>query len=539
MDAEPETTWSQMSIGSISVMRTSKHNHEEVIMAEIVIGVDGGTTAVKAVAFSLSGDVVSTRHESVPVRYGDHGEAEQDMNQIWEAVAACIHSVADALGPEDDVVAVGLTGQGDGAWLIDEDGTPVRPAATWLDGRASERVEQWNDDGRASRVFDVTGTKVFGGLFPVLMEELLETDGSRVRRAATHLNCKDWIRFKLTGNRLTDYTEASRSYLDATTAQGFSRELAEDLGQSELLDLLPEIRRSEDIGGYLTEEASHEVGLPVGTPVGVGMLDIAVTGVGLGAAHDGEGWLILGTTGFVGTLLPSIEDRRSKESMLVATGRGTQVLEFMAPMTGTPNLDWIRRTLGLADESWQSIEARARRSTPGANGVVYLPYASPGGERAPFVDTNASASWMGMSLTTTPEDVLRSVYEGVALSLADCVSHLAMSGDLVVSGGGFRSDLVCEILADITGKCVVRQSAPEAGARGAAVLALVAAGRYDTIGDASAAMACSFETFDPHPERGEIYQAVANVYSESRSAIRPMWPRMRALRQIKEADNER
>ncbi|MDU3568807.1 MAG: FGGY family carbohydrate kinase, partial [Cutibacterium avidum] len=108
-----------MSIGSISAMRTSKHNHEEVIMAEIVIGVDGGTTAVKAVAFSLSGDVVSTRHESVPVRYGDHGEAEQDMNQIWEAVATCINGVADALGPEEDVVAVGLTGQGDGAWLID------------------------------------------------------------------------------------------------------------------------------------------------------------------------------------------------------------------------------------------------------------------------------------------------------------------------------------------------------------------------------------------------------------------------------------
>ena len=175
----------------------------------------------------------------------------------------------------------------------------------------------------------------------------------------------------------------------------------------------------------------------------------------------------------------------------MATGRGTQVLEFMAPMTGTPNLDWIRHTLGLADESWETIEARARLSRPGANGVVYLPYASPGGERAPFVDTNASASWMGMSLTTTPEDVLRSVYEGVALSLADCVAHLAMTGDLVVSGGGFRSDLVCEILADVTGQCVVRQSAPEAGARGAAVLALVSGGRYDTVEDASTAMTCS------------------------------------------------
>lgn len=191
-------------------------------MAEIVIGVDGGTTAVKAVAFNLSGDVVSTRRESVSVTYGDHGEAEQDMNQIWEAVATCIRSVADVLDPADDVVAIGLTGQGDGAWLVDEKGTPVRPAAIWLDGRASQRAEQWNDDGRAVRVFEVTGTKIFGGLFPLLIEELLETDPQNTRRAATHLNCKDWIRFKLTGERLTDYTEASRSYLDAATAEGFS-----------------------------------------------------------------------------------------------------------------------------------------------------------------------------------------------------------------------------------------------------------------------------------------------------------------------------
>ncbi|BCY25464.1 hypothetical protein KB1_14540 [Cutibacterium modestum] len=132
-----------------------------------------------------------------------------------------------------------------------------------------------------------------------------------------------------------------------------------------------------------------------------------------------------------------------------------------------------------------------------------------------------------MSLTTTPDDVLRSVYEGVALSLADCGDHLGMTGDLVVSSGGFRSDLICEVLADVTGRSVVRQSAPETGARGAAVLALTVAGRYDTVEDAAAAMTCSFECFDPHPERGRI----------SRVAIRPVWPSMREIRNMKEADS--
>lgn len=144
---------------------------------------------------------------------------------------------------------------------------------------------------------------------------------------------------------------------------------------------------------------------------------------------------------------------------------------------------------------------------------------------------------MGMSLTTTPDDVLRSVYEGVALSLADCGDPLGMTGDLVVSSGGFRSDLICEVLADVTGRSVVRQSAPETGARGAAVLALTVAGRYDTVEDAAAAMTCSFECFDPHPERGRIYRAVAEVYFESCVAIRPVWPSMREIRNMKEADS--
>lgn len=497
---------------------------------EVVLGVDGGTTAVKAVAFDLDGEVLTSHHESVPVEYGRHGEAEQDMNLIWRAVAACIRSVAGRLSPDDAVVAIGLTGQGDGAWLIDDAGEPVRPAATWLDGRAADRVNRWARDGRSARVLEVTGTTVFGGLFPVLMEELLETDPQRAGRATTQFNCKDWIRFKLTGERLTDYTEASRSYLDVRTTEGFSTELADELGQSKLVDLLPEVRNADAPGGVLSAEAAELVGLPAGTPVGMGMIDVAVTGMGLGTIDDGQGWLILGTTGFVGTLLPSVSQRRSQNSMVLATGRGRQVLEFMAPMTGTPNLDWIRNTLGLSDVPWSEIEQRARASEPGAHGVVYLPYASPGGERAPFVDTAASASWLGMSLTTTPDDVLRSVYEGVAFSLTDCIRALDMSGDLVVSGGGFRSDLICEILADVTGQTVVRQDAPEAGARGAAVLALVSAGRFADLETASTALSCPVQSFRPNADRGLVYRATKAVYLHVREAIRPVWPVMRGLR---------
>ena len=500
-------------------------------MKDVVIGVDGGTTAVKAVAFTLTGQILASHHQAVPVSYGSAGQAEQDMTQIWEAVATCLAEVSDQIG-DATVLGIGLTGQGDGVWLVDAEGEPTRPAAIWLDGRAADRVASWNRDGRSATLLQTTGTTVFGGLFPVLIEELAATEPQALAAATSQLNCKDWLRFKLTGSRATDYTEASRSFLDVRDVSGFSSELAADLGLTSVLRLLPEIRPADGPAVPLSTEAAVRTGLPEGTPVGVGMIDVAVTGMGLGLVEDNASWLILGTTGFVGTLLPSVSQRRSSESMVLATGHGTQVLEFMAPMTGTPNLDWIRTMLGLEDVGWDHIEQAARRSAPGSRGVIYLPYASPGGERAPFQDTQASASWQGMSLTTTHDDILRSVYEGVALSLVECIRELNITDDLVVSGGGFRSDLLCEILADATGLTVVRQDAPEAGARGAAVLALVSAGRFETIAQAAAALGTGMQTFAPNPAHEEAYRCTAEVFRATRQALQPVWPQLRSLRAL-------
>ncbi|MGA4669717.1 FGGY family carbohydrate kinase [Propionibacteriaceae bacterium Y1923] len=504
-------------------------------MGEVVVGVDAGTTAVKAVAFSLDGEIISAAHRSVPVNYGRNGEAEQSLHDIWEAVADGLAELTGALG-DSEIIAVGLTGQGDGAWLLDKNNEPLRNAAIWMDGRAGKRVEAWQADGRGQKVLDTTGTTIFPALVPVLLEEFAEQDPGFLDSIGTLFHCKDWVRFKLTGKLSTDYTEASRSFFNVSTGEGHDAQLAEDLGLAAVLPALPEILSSDASGGEVTEEAAARTGLPTGIPVSVGMIDVAITGPGLGAINDGDAWLILGTTGFIGALLPSVEERRSDLSMVLATGRGRQVLEFLAPMTGTPNLDWIRDTLGFAD--WAVAEAQARSAHAGAGGVVYLPYASPGGERAPFLDPNASASWLGMSVSTTPAQVLRSVYEGVSFSLVECAQVLRIEGDLVVSGGGFRSDLICEILADTTGQRVIRQDAPEAGARGAATLALVASGAADDVKAAAAMMVTSSSTFEPNPEHAEIYAKAYEVYRSSRDALRPAWPTMRELRGLSDAQKE-
>ncbi len=500
-------------------------------MQEVIIGVDGGTTAVKAVAFDLNGEIVASHHMGVPVEYGDSGEAEQDMTAIWNAVATCLREVASEV-KDSKIIGIGLTGQGDGVWLVDEQGKPVRKAANWMDGRAADRVGTWQQDGRSDKLAQLTGTPVFGGFFPVLYEELKETDPQAIEKATTQLYCKDWIRFNLTGVRATDYTEASRTFLDVNTVDGYDLSVPEAVGIPEAAKLLPEIRNADGEASPLTAEAAELTGIPEGTPVGVGMIDVAVTGMGLGTVNDGETWMILGTTGFVGTLNPTAADRKSENSSILATGNGTQVLEFMAPMTGTPNLNWIREILNIQNLTWDEIEKRAQQSAVGSNGIVYLPYASPGGERAPFLDLDASASWHGLSLTSKREDVLRSVYEGVALSLVECIRVLEVDKPLVVSGGGFRSDFLCKILADISNLTVVRQDAPEAGARGAAVLGLVSAGRFDTIQDAADALGATTKTFEPDAEAHEKYQTVLELFLELRESVQPTWKKLRGLRRL-------
>jgi erythritol kinase len=494
----------------------------------IILGVDAGTTSVKTVAFTLGGDIVSVARSTVHIERGGDGRAEADMDRIWDATATTLSAVVEAIG-DAEVVAIGVTGQGDGAWFVDDHGRPVRPAALWLDGRANARLEEWLTDGRADAVQEATGSPLFAGALPLLVDELTAVEPCLRARIAHQLNCKDWLRFKLTGIIATDPSEASRTYLDTATG-AYSAGLFGALGQSDVRALLPEVSDPQSIAGVLDDHVAATVGLRGGIPVVTGLVDTAAAGVGLGAIGDGQGYAILGTTGFVGVNHASRAAVRSATSIVLRTGRGDQVLESMAPMTGTPNLDWVRECLGLSDQQWPEVEGAATAVPPGSGGIVYLPYGSPSGERAPFFDAVASASWLGMSVTTTPAQLLRSVYEGLAYSLNECLDVLGLDGGLLICGGGSDSDLLCSVLADITGREIIRQDEPEVGARGVATLALVAAGIEPDLISAVDRMAPASSVFRPDPVRTEIYREAYAAFIATRDAMRPHWPALRDLR---------
>lgn len=495
---------------------------------QVVIGVDAGTTAVKAVAFDLRGRELGEGHRRLPISFGDFGEAECDMDAIWEATATCLRDVT-ALLVDDEVLAVGVTGQGDGLWLVDAERRPIGDAPCWMDGRAAGRAAAWNADGRAQAVLDTIGTATFSGLTPVLFAELSEVNPDRIARADTFLYCKDWIRFQLTGEIATDYTDASRAMLDIRSLQ-YSRPLASHLGIERLVDLMPPVTSSETLAGYVTSQASEQTGLREGTPVAVGLLDVSACGLGLGAVNDGDGWVILGTTACVGALLPEAGARRSQESMVIATGRGTQAVEFLVPASSVPNLEWAKQTLGIADRGHEACEKLAEQAGPGSGGVLYLPYGAPLGERAPFIDSNASASWVGVGYATTQGELLRAVFEGIAFALAESIETLGLTGDIVVSGGGARSALLCRLIADTLQQSVVRQELAEAGALGAAITALVASGDYVSLQSGVDQTRPATSRFVPNPALAKAYAEAREYFVKTRAALRPVWADLRHFR---------
>lgn len=495
-------------------------------LPEAVLGIDAGTTAVKATVLTTDGQELATARGSVHVERPAPGHAEQSMHEVWQAVADVVRRAVAAAG-EAELVAAGVTGQGDGAWLLDEHHEPAGPAVLWLDGRAAERVRDWERDGRADAVRHSTGSTLFPGALPVLLEELEATRPELLAKARHQANCKDWIRLRMTGVLETDASEASRTYVDASTGT-YSAGLVDALGHQRFAALLPPIVPA---GSHhpLTPAAAAALGLPAGIPVVTGLVDTAAGGAGLGVSAPGSAYAIVGTTAFVGTVHASAADLRTEVGITLATGQDGRVLECLCPMSGTPNLDWARALLGRQSRGWEAVEREAASVPAGAGGVLYLPYGAEAGERAPFTDVHASASWLGLSTETTPAQLLRAVYEGLALSLRECQEALGVSGTLRLCGGAATSGLLCQVLADVTGCTIERASAGELGARGVAAHALAAVAGID-VPAAAARLLGDLEVFEPDPDVRHVHDAQFAAFVAVRDAIRPHWPGLRALR---------
>ncbi|WP_301127632.1 FGGY-family carbohydrate kinase, partial [Streptomyces cacaoi] len=487
--------------------------------AGVVVGVDIGTSVTKAVAFDRDGRALHTASRRSTLLRGPGGVVEQELDEVLGSVAAVVREVAGALpGPP---AALALTGQGDGLWLRDADGRPVRRMISWMDGRAADIVEEWRADKTVDTVFAHTGSGLFPGCHAPLLAWLRRHEPQALERASVAGYCVDAVAQRLTGTVAVDASDATLPFLDPAT-RAYRPEALAACGVADAARLLPEPAAPHTVLA-LDEEGARMLGLPAGLPLTAGPYDLPACAIGSGVREVGDGLLTLGTTLACQVLTDDTDTAGAAEpaGMWLCTPERGRWLRAMPAMVGTAGVDWA---LGLVGAGTGDLEALLAGSPAGARGVTALPFLSEAGERAPFVAPGARARFEGMSLGHGRADLVRAMCEAVGYAARHCLEAAGLSRALAACGGGARSPELVRTFAGILGRPVRVPLEPEVGAKGAAIVARAALG--DPVDGER--WHAGHRIVEPAADDRELYERGYADYRARVAEARPGWDRAAA-----------
>jgi len=513
---------------------------------DLLIGVDSGTSLIKSVAFTTGGEQVAV--VALPNDYATlaDGGVEQDLRKTWTDCAATLRQLADKVpNLAARVAAIGVTAQGDGTWLIDRDGEPVAPGWLWLDSRAAAIAEAVIADPAYPVHYETTGTGVNACQQNVQLTWLRRNRPEVIARAATAMHCKDWLYFKLTGDRATDPSEANFTFGNFRTRQ-YQPEILRILDAADCERLLPRIVDGTREAAKLRADAARATGLPEGTPVALGFLDVLCTGLGGGLFdRDGKvGCTIIGSTGMHMRLASSagaVTLNAEATGYTMAFPVPCHYAQMQSNMAATLNIDWIvaigceaARILGTDTDrraALAAFDARVLEAAPGA--ALFHPYIHEAGERGPFVNAAARAQFTGLYDGVGFVDLLRAVYEGLVLAARDCYAAMGrLPEEIRVAGGAARSKALRHLLAGALGVPVRESDREEAGAAGAAMMAAMAIGAFGSMAAAVATWVAPTlqDTVQPDPALRALFDRLFPIYVRIRGAMPPIWAELAAAR---------
>ncbi len=488
-----------------------------------ILGIDIGTTLVKSVAFDVHGKVLALARRPSGFDIPKPGWAECDMQVVWTKVCMSLQELTVALADRYEIMSIGVAGHMGGAWLLDERQKPLRPAILWNDGRAVSYLQHWQRDGTIYALFQRShNTPAPGFTLPVL-RWLRDHQPEVLARASHLLFCKDWVRFCLTGELATEESDASHLPGDVHT-RSFSIDALALCGVQDCARLLPMVLDSGQVAGYVSENAARETGLCRGLPVVTGLADVSATLLGAGALEPGCTTAIAGTSllNCVTMAQPCLNPVGVGVSFLLPLKRFVRALPNQ---TGMLALEWFNRELMPRDADGRlsdmtELEMLAMSASPGARGVMFHPYLNSTGVLAPCYEPRARGRFWGLGIQHTRADLLRAVYEGIALAMADCFAGLPVSQEPIrLVGGAANSPFLRRLFADTTGRPMVTLQCREAGAMGVAMLAGVATGVWSDLHAAIADCCRLEEATEPHPEDHAYYQQRLKLYQYLRSQL--------------------
>ncbi|MGD1050266.1 MAG: xylulokinase [Solirubrobacteraceae bacterium] len=458
-----------------------------------LIGLDVGTTGVKAIAITAEGELLASASEEYALSTPRPGWAEQDPEDWWRAAKACLAAL-----PEGEI---GLSGQMHGLVVLGSHGQVLRPAILWNDQRTAAQCAEIEDRVGLQRLIALTGNRALTGFTAPKLLWLREHEPDVFGQIRHILLPKDYVRFRMTGEHAIDAADASGTLLFDVARRRWSQEVCDALEVP--LDWLPAVHESTEVAGAG---------------------DQAAAALGVGIVAPGLVSVVLGTSGVVFAVLPAyLPDEQARVHVFCHAAPGTwHAMGVMLSAAGS--LAWLR---GVVGGDYATLDAEAEHWAPGVEGLQFAPYLA--GERTPHADPHARGAFTGLSLRHDRGALARATLEGVAYGLRDSLELLRELGVNPragrLSGGGSASALWSKIVASVLGIPLERTESQEGSAFGAALLAGVRSGAFADVEEAVARCVRVRDRVEPEPEWMELYERGYGRHSMLYPALRPLQER--------------
>ena len=493
-----------------------------------LLGLDVSTTGSKALLIDETGAVVAshtTPHElSQPFPLW----SEQNPSDWWEGMAAAIRIVLGKIADPGAIQGIGLTGQMHGLVCLDERGEVLRPAILWNDQRTQAECDEIHATIGEKRFIQLTGNRALTGFTAPKILWVRKHEPDVYARIAHVLLPKDYIRFKLTGGYATDLAGAAGTVLLNVARREWSEEVLRALDIP--AEWLPPVHEGPQITSLVSGDAARETGLKAGTPVVGGGGDQSAQATGVGAVKPGIVALTVGTSGVVFAPLASYayEPEGRLHAFCHAVPNQWHFMGVMLSAAGS--LQWFRDTLA-PNEDFGPLTDEAADIAPGADGLVFLPYLT--GERTPHPDPLARGAFVGLTARHSRAHMTRAVLEGVAFGLRDGFeliknSEAGIINEVRASGGGVKSPVWRQILADVFDVPLVVAEAIEGAAYGAALLAGVGGGVWPDVATAAEQTVKLGDRVEPSAH-ARNYQAIYPLFRELYPTLKPAFDRLSTL----------
>ncbi len=483
-----------------------------------LLGLDIGTSGVKGLLLSVEGEIKLTRTESYPLSTPKSGWAEQNPEDWWEATKKCIASVINDSGINSaDIKGISFSGQMHSSVFLDENMGIIRPAILWSDTRTSKQCQEIYDraGGLESLISYVSNPALEGFTAPKILW-LKENEPENFSKVKLVLLPKDYIRYKLTGEIHMDVSDGAGTLMMDVKEKDWSDELLEKMGLSR--EILPPLVESVAVTGRITAEVANQTGLETGTLVVAGGADNSCGAVGSGIIKEGRVMVSIGTSGVVVAFADKpVADNQGRMHLFNHSKPDSWYMMGVMLSAGM-SFSWMKDSLFAGKLDYDELNRLAEEVKAGSEGLIFLPYLY--GERTPHADANARGVYFGISGKHEQKHFVRSVMEGVTYGLRDSLELIKEQGvavdEIRAIGGGAKSAVWQQILADIFGQEISLLNVEEGPAFGAALIAGVGVGVYSSFEEAEEGIIKVIDKIKPDPENvkkyNEYYPLFKKIY---------------------------